>query len=368
MKQYLFVLGAGNVGREFIKRVQIKDSSEFHKNPSVIVGVSEPGCMIFKPNGIDDDLLTRIANFDKSALKGEMKYESMDEILQLVEESELKGKVIFVDLTAGKDELLDFHRNVISNSSCSIVTANKNPISLYTMDDFNLLTKFHHRYDANVTVMGGAGIVNFINERREIRDEIKSIQGCFSGTLGYILSELEKGEKVFSEIVKSANDEGYTEPNPWDDLNGLDVARKILILARYAGHDVSIADVNVEPLIEKSFGKLEGEEFFKALKQKDEYFTDLQKKARKDKKVLRYVAEMINKNGNITLKVGPRMMPQNGEFGSLKGTANLVVVDTSTLADPIPHVIKSQGAGLEVTADAIRTGILKLIPHGIGRE
>lgn len=368
MKQYLFVIGAGNVGREFIKRVQTKDSSEFHKNPSVIVGVAELGYMIFDPNGIEGDLLCQIAESSKSAkivLSQKTSYKQMDEILQVVKNSVLDGKVIFVDLTAGKNALLDFHKNVIKNSLCSIVTANKNPISLYGMKDFDVLTKFHHRYDANVTVMGGAGIVNFINERREILDEIQGIQGCFSGTLGYILSELEKGEKVFSEIVRQANDEGYTEPNPWDDLNGLDVARKILILARYSGYDISIENVIVKPLIDKRFGELQGEEFFEALKQKNKYFANLQERACANGQVLRYVGQMINKDSVISLKVGLQLMPRDGEFGSLKGTANLVVVNTKTLADPIPHVIKSRGAGLEVTADAIRTGILKLMPYGI---
>lgn len=371
MKQYIFVLGPGNVGREFIKRVINKDSKKYHANPSVILGVAGSEFMMFNPQGIDTDLLKQLTISSKKAkeiLTNETAYTDMDEILQVVKKANLDQPVIFVDLTAGKKDLLEFHKNVIENSNCSIVTANKNPVSLYSVSDFNLLTNFHHRYDFNVTVMGGAGIINFINERKEIQDKIYNIKGCFSGTLGYILSELEKGEKSFSEIVKTANQEGYTEPNPWDDLNGLDVARKILILARCAGYDMSMKDVIVEPLIDEYFGTLGGEDFFKALQEKNVYFTNLQQKARDEDGVLRYVAEMINIDDKITLKVGLQTISKDSEFGALTGTANLVVVDTKTLHEPIPYIIKSRGAGLEVTADAVRTGILKLIPYGIQND
>jgi len=152
-------------------------------------------------------------------------------------------------------------------------------------------------------------------------------------------------------------------------LNGLDVARKILILARYAGYDVRIEQVKIRPLIEDSFGKLSGEEFWNKLKEKDKYFMTLQKEAVKERSVLRYVAEMdVDQNKkSVDLRVGLKKMPRDSEFGALKGTANLVVIETDTLNQPVPHVIKSRGAGLAVTADALRTGILRLMPYGAQR-
>ena len=368
MKQYIFILGVGNVGREFIKRVIDKDSKKNHANPTEILGVAGSKSMIFDPRGINSDILRQLTTSKEKAkeiLEKGAHYTDINEILQVVKRSNLDKEIIFVDLTAGKEDLLKFHKNIIENSNYSIVTANKNPVSLYTTDDFNLLTNFHHRYDFNVTVMAGAGIVNFINERKEIQDKINNIKGCFSGTLGYILSELEKQEKSFSEIVKTAKKEGYTEPNPWDDLNGLDVARKILILARCAGYDVTIKDVAIEPLIDESFSKLSGDIFFQSLEEKNSYFAELQQQAQNKNEVLRYVGEMINVDNKIILKVGLQNIPKDSEFGTLTGTANLVVIDTETLAEPIPHIIKSRGAGLSVTADAIRAGVLKLMPYGV---
>ena len=372
MQQKIFILGIGNVGKELIKRVVEKDSADFHNNPTIIVGLAEPGKFLFSPEGIPVDDLLMIAKAGKTvggSLETGKSYNKMEELVEMVQKANLDGEVIFVDATAGKDVLLNFHKYVITQSQNSIVTANKNPIALGDVEDFHLLTQFHHRYDANVTVMGGAGVVPFLNERKEIRDDIQNIQGCFSGTLGYILSELEKEQKLFSEIVREANELGYTEPNPWDDLNGLDVARKILILARYAGYDVRIEQVKIRPLIEDSFGKLSGEEFWNKLKEKDKYFMTLQKEAVKERSVLRYVAEMdVDQNKkSVDLRVGLKKMPRDSEFGTLKGTANLVVIETDTLNQPVPHVIKSRGAGLAVTADALRTGILRLMPYGAQR-
>jgi len=371
MKQRLFVLGAWNVAREFIKKVIDKDWKEFHKNPSEIIGVANSKYMNFDSRWLDINFLEKVslsAELSKNALSEKTKYSNMDEILEVVNNEWLDGEVIFVDLTAWKDVLLDFHKKVILNSQNSIVTANKNPISLFNIEDFDILTSFHHRYDANTTAMWWAWVVNFINERKEIQDEILNIKWCFSGTLWYILSELEQWKKKFSEIVKTAKEEWYTEPNPWDDLNWLDVARKLLILARYSNHRVSIQDIKIKPLIEERFWKLTWDDFFEALKEKDEYFLNLQKEAEKNNEVLRYVAEMKTENGEIILEVWLKNMPKDSEFWPLVWTANLVVIDTESLNNPVPHVIKSRGAGLAVTADAIRVWIAKLVPKWLERS
>jgi homoserine dehydrogenase len=167
----------------------------------------------------------------------------------------MDGEVTFVDLTSGKTDMLDFHKQVITQSNNALVTANKNPISLYSMEDFNMLLKKYGRYNANTTVMGGSGAFDFVNERAEmIDDKIHLIKGCFSGTLGYVLSEVEKGKK-FSQVVRAAKEAGYTEPNPWDDLNGLDVGRKILILARLSGNEIAFEDLKIEPLIDEKYAQ-----------------------------------------------------------------------------------------------------------------
>ena len=266
MKQRLFILGAsGNVGRELIHQVATMDLAGKHLNPTQIVGVANTQYYHFDSRGIDMPWLEKMANARHTAqalLQEKNIYTNLADLLNLVKADGMDGEVIFVDVTAGQDHLFAFHQQVITQSNNGLVTANKNPISLYSMDDFQVLTKYHHRYDTNTTVMGGAGAVNFINDRYEIKDKIYKIEGCFSGTLGFIISELEQENKSFSQIVRQAKDEGYTEPNPWDDLNGLDVARKLLILARYAGYQVHMEDIQIKPLIHEKYSQYQGEAFF----------------------------------------------------------------------------------------------------------
>ena len=371
MIQRIFIIGAsGNVGRELIKKALSHDIAEHHRNPSKIVGMANSTHYEFKPGGLSSEDLKKVslsAEKAKEVLSQKIPFKELSVLLDQVQSSGMDGEVIFVDVTAGKEALLAFHKEIITKSRNSIVTANKNPISLFGMDDFKILTQYHRRYDANTTVMGGGGALNFVSERFEIRDFIRKIEGCFSGTLGYILSELEKEEKSFSEIVRSAKKDGYTEPNPWDDLNGLDVARKLLILARYAGLEIDITDIHLEPLIDKKYEQFSGEAFLKALEQEDERFRTLSKEAKSNNCVLRYVASLHTKNNSLEISVKLKSCPKYSEFGSLSGTANLVEIETDILEAPIPHVIKSRGAGLEVTAAAVRTGISKMLPLGIPR-
>jgi len=187
--------------------------------------------------------------------------------------------------------------------------------------------------------------------------------------LGYILSELGKGEKTFSEIVRQAVAEGYAEPNPWDDLNGLDVARKLLILARIVGYEVSMDDVEIEPLIAaEKYAHLEGEEFLEAIKEEDEIFAQRVQKAAEKEKVLRYVARLGIKNGKLKMTVRLEECDKNSDLGGLQGTLNLALIETDLLCAPLPHIIKSRGAGVKVTAGAVRVGIANMLSGHLSRR
>ncbi len=373
MKQRIFILWASwNVWRELIKQIVENDWASTHVNPSEIIWIANSKSYIFNSGWIDKNILTEVSSSRENATeifnKTAEKITDLTDLVKLVKSSWMDWEVVFADVTAWKNELLEFHKYVINNSSNFLVTANKNPISLYGVEDFDLLTSYSGRYDTNTTVMWGAGILNFVNERtNKIADNINNIQGVFSGTLGYILSELSLWEKSFSEIVRLAKENWYTEPNPWDDLNGLDVARKMVILARYSGHKVSIDDVEVEPLISEKYWNLEGLDFLNAIKNEDERYSLLLEESLNKWEVLCYVWEMdYNKSTNeIKLKVWLKSVPKNSDLWNLTWTANLAIVETDILCNPIPHTIKSMWAWLAVTAWAVRTWIAKMLPNDI---
>lgn len=371
MRQRIFILWASwNVWRELVRQIVEKDWKENHVNPSKIVWISSSSKYIFSSWWIEDSVLNDISESRETAVeafksKG-TQFTSLSALLDIVKKQWMDWEIVFVDVTAWKQDLLDFHKEVILKSNNYLVTANKNPISLFSIEDFNELTSYNWRYDTNTTVMGWAWVLNFVNFRNNwIKDNIKKIEWVFSWTLGYILSELEKWENSFSQIVKNAKEWGYTEPNPWDDLNWLDVARKLVILARYAGHSISIDDVKVSPLIDEKYAEYTWDEFLNKLKDEDAYFDKSSKEASDEWKVLRYVWEMSFNKWKIELKVLLKKVDKNSDLGTLSWTSNLAVIETEILEAPLPHVIKSRWAWLAVTAWSVRVWIFKMLPSNI---
>jgi aspartokinase/homoserine dehydrogenase 1 len=370
MIQRVAILGAsGNVGRELVKQITQFDT-QGHRNPTKIIGVASSENFYVTESGITKNIIEGIIASRENARailsKGE-KMTNLSQLLAAVQDCGLAGEVIFVDATAGKNELLEFHKQVLQGQD-SLVTANKNPAAFATMEEFDELTKDHGRYEFNTTVMGGAGAVNFIRDQYELRDKIQTIEGCFSGTLGFIMSQLEKGDLSFDQIVREAKDKGYTEPNPWDDLNGLDVARKLVILARCAGARIGIEDVKITPLIPARFAKLEGENFFHELRKENVYFHELRGEALAKNEVLRYMAKADFSTEKPELSVELCSVPKNSEAGSLSGPKNLIKIESAQYAGANSHVIMSPGAGLGITAFNLRKGILSALATGLPRR
>lgn len=367
MKQRIFILWAsGNVGRELISQVLRKDVKGNHVNPSEIVGIANSDSYIFDEGGVSLEILEDISSSRNSAIscfsQNSTPFDKIEDIVDIVKNAGLDWEIVFADVTAWKQELLDLHKKILLESQNFLVTANKNPISLYSQTDFNELTTYARRYDTNTTVMGWAGILNFVHERTNgIADNIHKIEGVFSWTLWYILSELEKQEKTFSQIVRDAKEQWYTEPNPWDDLNWLDVARKLVILARYAWHEIDITDVQVNPLVWLQYAQYSGEEFLNQLENEDASFSTQASMAESQWKVLRYVAKMNYAGEKLSLEVWLMSVLKNSDLGTLDGTSNLALISTDILSEPLPHVIKSRGAGLAVTAGAVRVWISKML-------
>src|SRR3989338_1899436 len=221
-----------------------------------------------------------------------------------------------------------------------IVTANKIPLANADFHTFQRLTSNVHCYGFRCSVMAGADAISILQDFRDVGDPVQEFYGCFSGTLGYVCSELQNGE-LFSDIVKDALEKGYTEPHPRDDLNGVDVARKLLIMARTAGYPLSMENITLTPFIPQEYlGEENISTFLENIKNLDSYFADRIVRLRKEGKVLRFVARLILEGKTPLAKVGIEEVDINSPLGVLKGTSNKVVIVTDTYKKEMPYCIE----------------------------
>ncbi len=211
----------------------------------------------------------------------------------------------------------------------------------------------HYLYEA--TVGAGLPIIQTLRDLRETGDEITRIEGIFSGTLAYLFNVFD-GRESFSTIVRAAKAKGYTEPDPRDDLSGMDVARKLIILAREMGLTLEMADVRVEGLVPQALEKCSVEEFMARLAEFDAAMAETLAQARAKNEVLRYVGR-IDADGNAT--VGLMRLESKHAFANIALTDNVVRFATRRYCDN-PLIVQGPGAGPEVTAAGVFSDLLRL--------
>lgn len=248
-------------------------------------------------------------------------------------------------------------------SSVRAVSANKKPFA-GSMDTFSKLalsptSPARVRYEA--TVGAGLPVLAALSRVVSAHDRVTLIAGSFSGTLGYVMSGLQAGEP-FSAVVSKAKELGYTEPDPRDDLGGVDVARKALILARTLGMKLEMDNVSVEPLYPSALAELSVPDFMGALPTLDASFAEKVAAAAKEGKVLRYAASVQppaadGSGGSLT--VGLLAVDASSPLGTLSGSDNLVEVYTSWYATT-PLVLRGAGAGTGTTAAGVLSDMIEL--------
>lgn len=214
----------------------------------------------------------------------------------------------------------------------------------------------HFLYEA--TVGAGLPVVHTLRDLRETGDDIESIEGIFSGTLAYLFNVYD-GRTPFSEIVRDARARGYTEPDPRDDLSGLDVARKLIILGREMGLSLELADVQVESLVPEGLEGGSIEDFMARLSRHDGPMRERVDRARAHGKVLRYVAR-LTAAGEAT--VGLVELDVKHAFANLALTDNVVRFATRRYCDN-PLIVQGPGAGPEVTAGGVFADLLRLFAY-----
>jgi len=347
----LFVVGTGLVGSTLLK--QLNDHYQFLKNERQIelklVALTNTRKNVFNVDGIMIEEWQK--RLDESQEDTNLHSFINNMIVQNLPNS------VLIDCTSS-DEIVDFYKKII-DKSISIVTVNKKANS----GSYELYSKLKavasrsgakFLYETNV----GAGlpVISTLNDLRGSGDKILKIEAILSGTLSYIFNSFGK-EKSFSEVVYMAMKTGYTEPDPRDDLNGLDVARKLLILGREMGLSLELNDIKVENLVPENCRSIPAiEKFFEEFEKANPGFENRRADAEKEGKVLRYIAILENGDARVTLQAVNSGHP----FYNLSGSDNIISFTTDRYHDR-PLVIKGPGAGAEVTAAGMFADIIRIL-------
>ena len=280
---------------------------------------------------------------------------NLDTFVRRMREMNLPNSV-FVDCTAS--DALVAHYGRILESSISIVTPNKKAnAGSYALYERLHKTALRHnvRFLYETNVGAGLPIINTINDLTAGGDRILRIDGVLSGTLSYLFNTFT-GARPFSDVVGEARRKGYTEPDPREDLNGVDVGRKLLILARESGHPLELKDIRVTPLIPRNLrsGGSVGH-FLKKLRNVDTLYAAERDAASAQGKVLRYIASFARGKARVSLQ---RVGPDNPCY-ALSGSDIIIALTTANCKDQ-PIVIKGPGAGADVTATGVFADIIRI--------
>jgi aspartokinase/homoserine dehydrogenase 1 len=242
-------------------------------------------------------------------------------------------------------------------SNWDLVLANKVPLAA-DRDDVQRLERNAQRRGRHIlheaTVGAGLPVIDTLRKLIEAGDRVLSIEGCPSGTLGYLFGELGQG-RSFASALRSAITLGYTEPDPRIDLSGIDVARKALILARIIGFDGDLSDVAIESLVPEPLRTIPREEFISRLEELDDAWGEHVQAARVHGKVLRYRARVTSRAVNVGLV----SVATSDPLGALNGTDNQFAFTTNRYRQQ-PLVITGPGAGPAVTAAGVLNDLLRL--------
>lgn len=347
------LIGAGLIGNELIDQLRnhIETLEAEHDHMIRVIGIANTSKMLFNPEGIP------VSELSKNNLE-QGQESDFNKLFELIRNSSLPN-MVFVDCTASKD-VADKYLDIL-RKNISIITPNKKAQSADYETYQHLKQAASKRgisFLYETSVGAGLPVISTLNDLLKSGDQILKIEAVLSGTLSFIFNSFTEG-KSFADIVIQAREAGFTEPDPRDDLNGLDVARKILILARECGCDIELNDVQVENLVPKNCRNTQSiQEFLKLLKDSDEYFNSKLQAALQKQGKLCYIAKFENNKATVELAVVDNSHP----FYNLSGSDNIVSFTTNRYKNR-PLVIKGPGAGAAVTAAGVFADIIRLASY-----
>ena len=343
----LFITGTGNVGRRLLQQLAqqrnfLLDQLRLQVR---VTGLANSRRMLIQEEGID------LGKWPDELEKGDPM--QLREFLRIIHSKNLRNSV-FVDVTANREVALGYEQ--LLQKSISVVACNKiassSPYSYYRRLK-DLSKEFNAAYFFETNVGAGLPVIGTLNDLLRSGDKIRKIEAVLSGTLNFVFNHYD-GKTKFATIVKQAQDEGYTEPDPRLDLSGTDVMRKIMILAREAGHAIEMEDISNQVFLPASCMEGSVSDFYFAMEKEEEHFKKLFEEAAADGKKLKFVAGYENGKASVGLQhVGAAH-----DFYHLYGKDNIVLFYTDRYPEQ-PLVIKGAGAGAEVTASGVFADIIR---------
>ncbi|WP_194976421.1 bifunctional aspartate kinase/homoserine dehydrogenase I [Aquiflexum lacus] len=348
---HVFLVGVGLIGKALIKMISLQRKKLQKENDLDIQihGIANSRFMAFDEDGFD--LHNCPAPEDAKGAKPM----DLKKFISQMDEMNFSNTV-FVDCTASQ-ELAEIYEHVLE-AKIAIVTPNKKANSSF-LENYKALKKLAYKrgvkflYETNVAA--GLPVISTLQDLMLSGDKVLKIEAVLSGSMNYIFSELEKGAP-FSEVVRIAKEKGYTEPDPRDDLSGMDVGRKILILGREAEQDLHFDNISIQSMVPEDCLDIENvDDFMEKLKTHDEEFAGILEEAKAKGEKLRFMATL--ENGKA--KVGLNSLDSSHPFYTLKGSDNMILFTTERYHD-YPMIIRGPGAGADVTAAGVFADVIRI--------
>lgn len=348
---HIFLIGIGGIGSTLLKQISKQKLFLDKKNIEIkICSIANSKKILILDN------LNNLNDWKKHFKKSNAEF-NFKVLKKIIENTHLSNSVI-VDCTS--DQLLSEKYVYFLNNNFHIVTSNKKANTgtwSYYQEIRSTCLKTDKKFLYETNVGAGLPVINTLKNLFKTGDDLIRFKGILSGSLSFIFGRLEEGS-LLSEATKEAKELGFTEPHPFDDLSGIDVARKLLILAREAGYQIELKDIIIDPLLPKNFKKDENiDDFLLNLKKLDSYFLEQVNQAHSSGNVLRFVGT-IEKQGKCFVRI--EEVDINDPLYKVKNGENALAFYTNYY-QPIPLVLRGYGAGNDVTASGVFSDLLRTL-------